>query len=213
MKWQVKYALENIRRESGVISAEHVGGDAIRISVREQPDVLAVISDTYKMDAELPARYYQQWPEMDFLCGYRKECLWEGGAIAFLEDKTVGWGNYGSLGSAIPTGSVRKASHKNYVFSYRMILQLRYVTNVHREFDRVFTLTLWSGRSLRIGMIWEYEPTADAIRSLWDSCGAVDIAWNTNPNGSPAPSAIEAGRELGCKILKWDELRAVLLKG
>ncbi len=213
MKWQVKYALENIRRESGVISAEHAGGDAIRISVREQPDVLAVISDTYKMDAELAARYYQQWPEMDFLCGYRKECLWEGGAIAFLEDKTVGWGNYGSLGSAIPTGSVRKASHKNYVFSYRMILQLRYVTNIRREFDRVFTLTLSSGRSLRIGMIWEYEPTADAVRSLWDSCGAVDIAWNTNPNGSPAPSAIEAGRELGCKILKWDELKAILLKG
>lgn len=213
MKWQVKYALENIRRESGVISAEHAGGDAIRISVREQPDVLVVISDTYKMDAELAAWYYQQWPEMDFLCGYRKECLWEGGAITFLEDKTVGWGSYGSLGSAIPTGSVRKASHKNYVFSYRMILQLRYVTDIRREFDRVFTLTLSSGRSFRIGMIWEYEPTADAVRSLWDSCGAVDIAWNTNPNGSPAPSAIEAGRELGCKILKWDELKATLLKG
>lgn len=213
MNWQVKYALENIRRESGVISADHAGGDAIRISVRGQPDVLAVISDAYEMDAELAARYYQQWPEMDFLCGYRKECLWEGGAIAFLEDKTVGWGNFGSLGSAIPTGSVRKASHKNYKFSYRIILQLRYVTNVRREFDRVFSLTLPSGRSLRIGMIWEYEPTANAIRSLWDSCGTVDIAWNTNPNGSPAPSAIEAGRELGCKIMKWDELRAVLLKG
>lgn len=213
MNWQVKYALENIRRESGVISADHAGGDAIRISVRGQPDVLAVISDAYEMDAELAARYYQQWPEMDFLCGYRKECLWEGGAIAFLEDKPVGWGNFGSLGSAIPTGSVRKASHKNYMFSYRIILQLRYVTNVRREFDRVFSLTLPSGRSLRIGMIWEYEPTANAIRSLWDSCGTVDIAWNTNPNGSPAPSAIEAGRELGCKIMKWDELRAVLLKG
>jgi hypothetical protein len=79
MKWQVKYALENIQREDGVISAEHAGGDAIRISVREQPDVLAVISDSYKMDAELAARYHQQWPEMDFLCGYRKECVWEGG--------------------------------------------------------------------------------------------------------------------------------------
>lgn len=213
MKWQVKYALENARRESGVISVEHAGGDAIRISVREQPDVLAVISDAYKMDAELAARYYEQCSEMDFLCGYRKECLWDGSAIAFLEDKTVGWGNYGSLGSAIPKGSARMASHKNYMFPYRMILQLGYVSNVRREFDRVFSLTLSRGRSLRVGMIWEYEPTADAVRSLWDSCGAVDVAWNTNPNGSPAPSAIEAGRQLGCKVLKWDELRPILLNG
>lgn len=213
MKWQVKYALENIRRESGVISAEHAGGDAIRISVREQPDVLAVISDTYKMDAELAARYYEQWPEMDFLCGYRKECVWEGGAIAFLEDKPIGWGSAGTLGSAVRQGSVRTASHKAYFFAFRQILQAPYLREVHREFDRVFTVEMATGRSLRIGMILEYEPIADAVRSLWDQFGAVDIAWNIHPNGWPTPEAVAAGQELGCKVLKWDDLKPILKKG
>ena len=56
-------------------------------------------------------------------------------------------------------------------------------------------------------MIAEYEPTADAVRSLWARFGPVDIAWNINPNGSPSVAAIDAGRELGCKVIKWDELK------
>lgn len=42
MSWQVRYALENLKRDHDVVSAEHIGGDAIRIVVREHPDVIAV---------------------------------------------------------------------------------------------------------------------------------------------------------------------------
>lgn len=62
-------------------------------------------------------------------------------------------------------------------------------------------------------MILEYEPTADAVRSLWEQFGAVDIAWNINPNGWPTPNAIAAGQELGCKVLKWEDLKPILKKG
>ena len=213
MKWQVKYALENLRGGSGVISAEHADREAIRLTVCEQPDVLAVISDTYRMNTELAMQYHREWPDMDFLCGYRKDCVWEGGAIAYLEANAIGWGSSGTLGSAIQKGPVKTASHKDYAFAFRLILQLRCVTDVDREFDRILTVTLSSGRSLRIGMILEYEPAADAVRSLWKDFGAVDIAWNINPNGSPTPSAIEAGRELGCKVLKWEDLKTILQKG
>ena len=71
-------------------------------------------------------------------------------------------------------------------------------------------MTLASGRTFRVGMIMEYEPTADAIRTFWDRFGAIDIAWNINPNGHPTQNAIEAGRSLGCEIMKWDELRVLL---
>lgn len=96
---------------------------------------------------------------------------------------------------------------------YRLIVQNRWVIRVEREFDRIVTVTLASGRSLRIGMILEYKPVADAVRSLWKDFGAVDIALNINPNGSPTPNAIEAGRELGCKVLKWEDLKPILQKG
>jgi hypothetical protein len=56
-------------------------------------------------------------------------------------------------------------------------------------------------------MIGEYEPTADAVRSLWNKFGPVDIVWNINPNGNPSPEAIEAGNELGCGVMKWDDLK------
>lgn len=61
-------------------------------------------------------------------------------------------------------------------------------------------------------MIADYEPTADAVRTLWERFGAVDIVWNINPNGTPQPEAGEAGRELGCEVMKWGELKYRLSK-
>ncbi|QDH15966.1 hypothetical protein E3E11_03160 [Oecophyllibacter saccharovorans] len=59
-------------------------------------------------------------------------------------------------------------------------------------------------------MIADYEPTADAVRSLWDEFGSVDIVLNINPNGNPSAEAVNAGAELGCKVIKWEELKNYL---
>ncbi|MCG3823579.1 hypothetical protein I3263_03430 [Photobacterium damselae] len=59
-------------------------------------------------------------------------------------------------------------------------------------------------------MIMEYEPTADAIRTFWDEFGPIDVAWNINPNGSPTQKAIAAGNDLGCEVLKWEELKQLM---
>lgn len=212
MKWQVRYALENIRKNCRLASVQHVRGDAISITMPGRPDAVAVISDAYLIDSELATQYHSEYPEMEFLCGYRKQCAWEGGAIKFLERNRIGWGSAGTLGSAIDTGDIRTAAHKDYFFSYRLINQMRSVRELDREFDRVFTMKLADGRSLRVGMIVEYEPTADAIRTFWDRFGAIDIAWNINPNGHPTANAIEAGRSLGCEVVKWEQLKEILLK-
>lgn len=210
MNWQVNYALENIRKDHGAASAQHVRDDAIRIAMPDRPDAVAVISAGYTINAELAMQYHSDFPEMNFLCGYRKECAWEGGAIIYLESNCIGWGSAGTLGSAIHRGDIKTAAHKDYFFSYRLIRQIRFVTNLVREFDRVFTMRLANGRSVRVGMIMEYEPTADAIRTFWDRFGPIDVAWNINPSGHPTQNAIEAGRGLGCEVVKWEELREIL---
>lgn len=213
MKWQVRYALENLREGYRVTSAEHVGGEAIRLTVREQPDVLAVVADTYRMNAERARQYHQEWPDMDFLCGYRKDCVWEGDAIDYLEANLIGWGSAGTLGSAVLKGSAKTEAHKDYAFSYRVIQQLGCVKGIHREFDRIFSVQISSGRLLRVGMILDYEPLADHVRTLWTDFGPVDVVWSINPNGSITPSAYEAAGELKCQVLKWEDLKALLQKG
>jgi hypothetical protein len=210
MNWQVKYALENILKNYPAASAQHVRNDTIRITMPDRPDVVAIISAAYEIDSQLATQYHTDFPDMDFLCGYRKECVWKGDAIRYLESNTTGWGNVGTLISAIGTGDANTASHKGYIFSYRLIRQMRAIANLDREFDRVFTMTLTSGRTYRVGMIMEYEPTADAIRTFWDRFGPIDIAWNINPSGHPTQNAIEAGKNLGCGVMKWDELKLLL---
>ena len=210
MNWQVNYALKNVWEAHGAASAQHLRDDAIRITMPARADVIAVISAAYTINAELAMQYHADFPDMDFLCGYRKECVWEGGAIGYLESSAIGWGSAGTLGSAIGRGDVKTSAHKDYFFSYRLIKHNKFVTNLDREFDRVFTMTLVSGRTFRVGMIMEYEPTADAIRTFWDRFGAIDIAWSINPNGNPTQNAIEAGKSLGCEVMKWDQLRVLL---
>lgn len=206
MSWQVRYALEYFAK-SKQSTAEHKGGDLIQIVTPDQPEVLAAISAADTLDLAMARAYREQVQGLDFVCGYRAHCVWEGQAIQDLEQHRIGWGNFGTLCSAVLDGNANSAPHKVYKFSDRLLRQYGPVASVERQFDRVHHVTLKSGTRLRIGMIADYEPTADEVRSLWERFGAVDIIWNINPNGTPQPEAEEAGRELGCEVMKWDELR------
>lgn len=211
MNWQVKYAFANLAKERSS-TVEHVGGDFLRVMTEDRPDVLAAVTDVETVSRETVTQYLKQMDELDFLCGYRKQCVWEGEAIRYLEKNRVGWGNFGTLGSAILDGDANTATHKTYKFADRLLKQYGLVVKVDREFDRVHRITLRSGAEFRIGMIAEYEPTPEEVRTLWDRFGPVDIMWNINPNGSPQPEAIEAGRELGCEVMKWNDMKDRLNK-
>lgn len=210
MNWQVKYALENINKNPNRSTAEYVEKDLIRITTAEQPDVLAAISGAYTINKELTEQYVAEYPSIDFVCGYRKECVWEGEAISFLEENNIGWGNLGTLCSGAQDGNANFAEHKVYAFAARLIHQYGIVDSVVREFDRIFKVTLKGGREVRIGLIPDYEPTADNVRSLWEKFGPVDIAWNINPSGEPSTAAQQAGEELGCNVLKTQGMKAFL---
>lgn len=210
MMWQIKFALEYLQKSVKLNSAEHIRDDAIKIELQDGSEVIAIISASYKITRELVAQYHADFPSMSFICGYRKECIWEGEAITYAQESQIGWGNPGSLSDAVESGDFIKAEHKLYFFSYRLIRQMSSIINLDREYDRVFTMSLKNGRSYRVGMIMEYEPTADAIRTFWDEFGPIDVAWNINPNGSPTQQAINAGQELGCKVVKWEELKQLM---
>lgn len=211
MNWQIRYALASFAKERR-LTAEHIGGDVIKIMVEDRPNVLAAITTVETVDQATAARYREQVEGLDFLCGYRAQCVWEGEAIHYLEENHIGWGNFGTLGSAALDGDANTASHKVYKFSDRLLRQYGRIAKVDREFDRIHRVTLHSGATFRIGMIADYEPTADEVRSLWERFGPVDIVWNINPNGTPQPEAAQAGRELGCEVMKWNELKDRLSK-
>ena len=206
MNWQIKYALAFFAKERRS-TAEHVGDDVIRIMTQDRPDVLAAITAAETVNQATAAKYREPVEGLDFLCGYRSKCVWEGEAIQYLEENRVGWGNFGTLSSAALDGDANSAAHKVYKFSDRLLRQNRLIAKVVREFDCIYRITLRTGATLRIGMIADYEPTAENVRAIWDRFGPVNIVWNINPNGTPQPEANNAGRELGCEVMKWDELK------
>lgn len=210
MKWQVEYALGNFNNDNDRSSAEYIRDDIIRVKVKEKPDVIAAISAAVTINQEIAEHYVLNNPDIDFLCGYRTECVWEGPAISYLERKNIGWGTFGTLNSGALDGNANFVGHKIFSFAARLINQYGIVDKAKREFDRVFQLTLKNGHSIRVGLIPDYEPTSDNIRSLWGRFGPFDIVWNINPNGEPCATAFAAGQELGCKVLKTEGMKKYL---
>jgi len=211
VSWQANYALKYLN-DVGDLSAAHVVADVIKIETPQRPDVLAAISAAYTIDIALAKSYAESIPSLDFLCGFRAECVWEGPAIEYLEDAGIGWGNIGTLASAALAGNANSVGHKTFRFSDRLLRQFGLIKSIEREFDRIYRVTLKTGRKLRIGMISEYEPTANGVRDLWDRFGPVDVIWNINPNGSATALAIEAADGLGCDVVKWEGLKTLMKK-
>lgn len=210
MSWQVEYAVAYILENVSKASVQTIRDEAIKITVPNSPDIIAVISADYAINAEIATQYRNELPNMDFLCGYRRECIWEGDTIRYLESNSIGWGSAATLYTAICEGNANTTSHKDYFFSYRLIRQMNLVNRtLNREFDRVFTMTL-RDRTWRVGMIKEYEPTADSLRTFWDRFGPIDIAWFINPNGRITERAFESAQALGCRLMYWNDLRDFL---
>ncbi|MBB2685244.1 UNVERIFIED_ORG: hypothetical protein GGD47_002832 [Rhizobium etli] len=213
MSWQIKFALDFIAKNYQTITAHHVGNDVVRMSVSNRPDVLALISGAKVIDAKTAELLVNGAPDIDFLCSYRNECVWHGGAIRYLTDRSIGWGNFSTLTSAALKGNANDASHKVFSYAEKILRQTKsIVKKIEREYDRVFKVTVKSGRTFRIALVAEYEPTADVVRTMWDDFDVVDVMWNINPNGKPTIDAIQAGQELGCQVLKWDDLKELMAR-
>lgn len=207
MTWQIRHALKNISEGWSASTVEYLEGDYIMIRTDGKADVLAAISANERISLQDIQTYHSAKPELDFLCGYRAGCIWDGAAIDFSKENRFGWGSFGTLSSAISNGTVRTAQHKTFAFSDRLIRQFGKIQMLEREYDRVYKIRLWGDKNFRMAMLADYEPTADGVRTIWENFGRVDVIWNINPNGNPTQSAIAAGTELGCEVLKWDSFK------
>lgn len=220
MKWQVKYFIKNTNKRDDIsllnpdrkIVAKHVIDEFIEILHKDEQYLVAVNGDD-EITLGVVKSYHEKEPCLAFVCGYRKECKWHNEALKYLEDNSIGWGNSGTLYSAIYDDQVHMASHKDYLFAVRLLNQTKsLIKTIHRKYHCFYVIENKRGKQYRVVLALEYEPTADAVRTLWDRYGPFDLFWNINPNGNPTTEAVKAGEELGCKVVKWEEMKAILAK-
>ncbi|MEO0437312.1 MAG: hypothetical protein AAF098_10425 [Pseudomonadota bacterium] len=208
MTWATQYALQNLG-DADRMQATQLNDEVLQIASDDKPTVLAFISPAEEIDLQGAQAITEINPDIDFLCGYRKRCLWHGDAIEFLEQQRVGWGSFGTLTSAVLDGDANLAGHKTFRFVYRVFTQMGGV-RVQREYDRVIVVTRGDGKRIRVSFAENYEPTADVVRELWTKCGPSDVICNINPNGRPTAGAHEAAKRLGTIVLNVaDTLRHI----
>jgi len=204
MSWATDYAIEQIV-ENDEADVVKIDGSSIRLSMKNKPDVDAYICGLHEIDGTKVNRVLSTHPDIDFICGFRNSCIWHGDAIESANKNKIGWGNLGTLLSAVHDGNANAAEHKVFKWASDALKDMGGV-DVEREYDRVFNVKRSSGTTLRLVMSKEYEPSADIMRSLWKRFGPFDVVYNIDPNVQPTGGGYETAQKLGIEILGHSEM-------
>ena len=58
---------------------------------------------------------------------------------------------------------------------------------------------------MKVTLLYEYELTAEHVRTAREEYGDFAVIVKTNPNGGVTENAREVGKGLGIEILKWGQ--------
>jgi hypothetical protein len=192
---------------SEVHEAAVIGPNTLRISRKKRGPFVAGIISVPIVTAESLQPLLDADSEIEIVVNVPKESLWTGTAIAAAAARGVAFGGISDLMSAVSRNveNVREYTRREYEFVERGLNQHDRVSELEREFDRVYLVHRYRLPPLRFVMLNEYELTADHVRTARSRYGAFDAVLINNPNGNPTSGALEVAEDMGIEIFKWRE--------
>jgi hypothetical protein len=195
----------NISKMSEVQGATVLGPNALQIARKKHDSFVAGIISLPIVTTEVLQPLLDANPQIEIVANVPKESIWTGDAIAAALAQGVAFGGIRDLMSAISHENVREYVRREYDFVERGLNQHDRVSELEREFDRVYLVHRRGLPPLRFVMLNEYELTADHVRTARSRYGAFDAVLINNPNGKATSSALELARDMKIGIFKWGE--------
>jgi hypothetical protein len=192
---------------SEVREAAVIGPNTLRITRKKYGPFVAGIISVPIVTAESLQPLLDADSEIEIVVNVPKESLWTGTAIAAAAAQGVAFGGISDLMSAVSRNAenVREYTRREYEFVERGLNQHDRVSELEREFDRVYLVHRYHLPPLRFVMLNEYELTADHVRTAQSRYGTFDAVLVNNPNGNPTSGALEVAEDMGIGIFKWRE--------
>ena len=205
------WALEKLTEHNNVKLVEPVDRCYIHVKRKEYvPFVTAIISEKC-VTPNLIEVISRIGDELCFVANIPSCGIWTGAAISKAQEKYLGWGKFGDLMSAINQEDVRRYQKAEYNFFERGVNQHSKCRKCKRIYDRLYKI-FRTGKlpDGTVSLAYEYELTAEHVRSARDKYGEFSVIVKTNPNGNITSSAQEVASKLDIKILKWSEFLSYL---
>jgi hypothetical protein len=195
-----------MREKQGVEGVEQISDRSLRISRnRHEPYVAGIISKRDVVADDVNAVVMEN-PEVDIIINVPSYGVWQGSGILAAQFAGVAFGGMGDLQSCIGQEDPRSYVKAEYGFIERGLRQHNRVQNITREADRLFLLHRNGLADVRVLALYEYELTADHLRTARERYGSFDLVLISNPNGRPTQGAARLAEALGIELLMFGEL-------
>ncbi|MFG0245565.1 MAG: hypothetical protein ACF8MF_05875 [Phycisphaerales bacterium JB052] len=200
-----RWVADNVSDHDDVLKIEVVSDQVIKVYRQKHDPFFAGIVSAKCVAKEVIEELVKSDFDIDIIVNIPKDAIWVGEAINFAEDNSIATGSYGDLLRVIHLDDVRSYLPRERKFIERGLRQHDRITRFVRLYDNVYKISRRGLPDLTVAMLYEYELTADALRTARDRYGAFSIAVITNPNGSATSSASDVAKNIGVSILKWGE--------
>ena len=201
-----KWLANSLERHTQVASVTEVDRHFLYVERKEYGPVLSLVTSAQKVTAKLIQDGIHEQPDCTFVCNIPKHAVWEGPALSIAFQHGLGWGGVGDFMAALNAENVYRSEPKKYRFGARFLRQYGSILHTERLSDSVVKITMRDGSEYRVAMLYEYEMTADAVRTHFDKYGPFDFILRTNPNGGPTGEAREAAEQMDVSIVTYTEL-------
>lgn len=195
-----------MREKGGVRGVDQVSDRSIRISRDRHPPYIAGIISKRDVVADDVHAVLGEEPDVDIIINVPSSGVWQGSGIFATQLAGVAFGGMGDLQSCIDREDPSAYVKSEYEFIERGLRQHNRVQAIIREADRLFLLHRNGLPEIRVLALYEYELTADHIRTARERYGSFDLVLISNPNGRPTEGAANVAAELGVELLMFREL-------
>ena len=185
---------------------EQVSDRSIRISRDRHPPYMAGIISKRDVVADDVNVVLNENPGVEIIINVPAYGIWQGSGIFAAQVAGVAFGGMADLQSCI--GQEDPSSHEKaeYAFIERGLRQHSRVANFIREADRLFRVLRNGLPEVRVLALYEYELSAEHLRTARERYGVFDLVLISNPNGQPTQGAARVAEEFGVELLMWGEL-------
>ena len=199
------WAIEKLNTHDNVLVLRPLGEIFISIERKKYAPFSTAIISEQVVHPRAIQQIISLGVESHFIANIPKSGIWTGDAIFATNVQNLGWGGFGELMSAINNEEVTTFQKKEYSFVERGIRQHNRVCNYERIFDRVYCISRRNLPSISVAFIYEYEFTAEHVRTARDRYGEFSVIVKTNPNGTITQLANDVAKGLGIEIFAWGE--------
>ena len=140
-----------------------------------------------------------------FIANVPAKATFSGDAINYAKEHGAAIGGFGDLRRALSLHNPASYVDRETTFRERGLEQHDRVEAFYRLDDNRYTIERNELPPVTVVFLYDYDLSADAVRTAIFECGPFQAVIKMNPNGQISTHARQAAMHAGIKILKWGE--------